>query len=218
MTGSGDVMTMRWAASRHRKYPRINHHRSLVIRSLSFVPLSSPPPPPIFFILSHFISFFLYPSPLSFLSFSQCVTNKWLNCRGTRLIIELSRKEERKQVSAGLRTRPTNFGRCWTSVITGFRDERRPTISFELTGGNVLGVDGAGCVAVFRDTWSDRSLDFEKFCCSLTSNLSYFEYNILFVYFFEQPSFFLSRADRNCLENSSSNSTRYPIFVDTKFE
>lgn len=64
-----------------------------------------------------------------------------------RLIIEL---EERKQVSAGLRTRPTNFGRCWTSVITGFRDERRPTISFELTGGNVLGVDRAAGCAVFR--------------------------------------------------------------------
>lgn len=64
-----------------------------------------------------------------------------------KLIIEL---EGRKQVSAGLRTRPTNFGRCWTSVITGFRDERRPTISFELTGGNVLGVDRAAGCAVFR--------------------------------------------------------------------
>lgn len=81
-----------------------------------------------------------------------------------RLIIEL---EERKQVSAGLRTRPTNFGRCWTSVITGFRDERRPTISFELTGGNVLGVDRAAGCAVFRDTWCGYSLDFEN--CSLTA-------------------------------------------------
>lgn len=81
-----------------------------------------------------------------------------------RLIIEL---EGRKQVSAGLRTRPTNFGRCWTSVITGFWDERRPTISFELTGGNVLGVDRAAGCAVFRDTWCGYSLDFEN--CSLTA-------------------------------------------------
>lgn len=57
-------------------------------------------------------------------------------------------------------------------MITGFRDERRPTISFELTGGNVLGVDGGAGCAVFRDTWCGRSLDFENWCSNL--KLSYF--------------------------------------------
>lgn len=162
-------MTMRWAASWHRKYlryARTKHHRSLSC-AMSF--LFS-----LFFILFYFISllsFLSLPHSLSLsLSSFQCVTNKWLNWRGTRLIIEL---EGRKQVSAGLRTRPTNFGRCWTSVITGFRDERRPTISFELTGGNVLGVDGAGC-AVFRDTWCGHSLDFETSTAYHCSNLKLF--------------------------------------------
>lgn len=60
-------------------------------------------------------------------------------------------------------------------MITGFRDERRPTISFELTGGNVLGVDGGAGCAVFRDTWCGRSLDFENWCSNL--KLSYFIYH-----------------------------------------
>lgn len=105
MTASGDVMTMRWPPSGTGStcYSRTRHQRSV-----SYAISSS------FFSLSFFSLFFF----LS-LSLSRCVTNKWLNCRGTRLIIELRGK---KQGSVGLRIRSVNFGSS-TSMITGFRDE-----------------------------------------------------------------------------------------------
>lgn len=105
MTASGDVMTMRWPPSGTGStcYSRTRHQ-----------PGRCHTPYRLLFSLSLFFSLFF----LS-LSLSRCVTNKWLNCRGTRLIIELRGK---KQGSVGLRIRSVNFGSS-TSMITGFRDE-----------------------------------------------------------------------------------------------